>query len=201
MVYKATEIMDPSKYLWIFKKKFENVLNKVPIIANLKLVGTKATVYIQVTSTEEVEVDYLVDLSIDVKQNVFNLRKLMEEHFPVFTVKRVITRKLSSTEANELVNKGEATLDEALGKTYDTVLKNNYKIVRVVDVRDELFIKDLSTGEQTRHKLHHYPVITFLKNIREGKLTLEEAGDLFEEKSRFIDKIYSEKEFNKIKNK
>ncbi len=188
-----TEVLDKNAYIKTFKKKFDNVLRKVPVQATAEIVEPKVTVSV---ITHEDDLVYELDYSIPVKENIFNIRKdLMMKTFPVFEVVESQEVPLSIEEKDALISEG-MSVEEGLSKTKMVETKVHYLIEKVIIDRDEMIVMERGTVENLRHRYKlNMPISIFLKRMRE-QWTPKEVSDNFKEKAKYVNRIFDEKSWD-----
>jgi len=167
----------------MFKKKFDNFCKKAPILMSYIITDDKVTVYSYNDKKKSKRLfNYKLDFAKDVKENIYNIKKkLLNSYYPIMieTIERV--SEYTPEELNEMVKQGEIDLnqiDTIKRVTYDSI---EWRIEKVIVLRDELFIRNLLENRLYRFKTK-VPVTLFLKKFRIN-FTPEEAWEYFMNKS------------------
>lgn len=190
------EQLDKNAFIDGFRRKFNNVLKKAPIIAKVRVI--EPDVLIEVEGFHQNPIQYTFDYSIGLKRNIFNLRTLLKDlTFPI--LEHEVTEKVdySQEEIEDLIHNKGYPVDKALTAKKEITKIKQYRIERVIIDRDEVFLEDVETLERKRYRL--IGISLFLYGIRGGKYTKKEAGKYFFNKASFLNDIYPEKEWNKQK--
>lgn len=183
--------MDKEKFLQDFKRKFDNVLIKRPIRAEVHIIEPE--VYIKVLGREDI-IKFKFNYLESVKKNIHDLIELLTETFPIVTKTTIYEEDLPMEEVERLVAKNIYSLDEALLKKKSISETEDFRITKVIINRDEVFVQSLDTGKIFRYYFH-MPISVYLKRYREYLWTSEQAGDIFFEKAEFIEEIFPEEEW------
>lgn len=191
MIYNK---VSSQKYVSIFKKKFENFLNKAPILASLVL--TPGSVQVVHENTKKKYV-FPWDYTKDVKQFIFEIKKSLVVHYPRIVKVTEENVELSSDEKADLIAKGEYTVENV--PNYKKVTKRViYRIDKVIVPQDIFIIVDEETGKTYRYKMNR-PCVYYLRDYRSGKFkSLEEASDAFFKSTQFLNEIIPKGDSNQV---
>lgn len=207
--------LDVESFSRTFKKKLRVFLEKAPIVVdNVEI--TNNIVNIKKINSTISDFKYTIDYSITAdpvqlaKINIFNIKQLLvEEFYPTFKIARTVFSDLSPVEREDLQETKGYSLEAALKEKKRTTIITEYKILRVLSIEgssrfndrnrdaEEIFIKNIATGEMGRFELK-LPNSIFLKRLR-NDWTPEEAGEVFLEKSKFLNRTYTEEVWNQYK--
>ena len=172
-----------------FRKKFDNFCRKAPLLLTYSLTEESISMYEELESKRRFLFKYEFNFEVSVKENIKRIKDiLLKQVYPVMTQKEIIDESYTSEELNDMVQRGEITLDEAPNIRKKTESIVNWRIERVIVPRDELFIRNLSVDKVYRYKLK-YPVTIFLKKLR-TILTPEKGWSMFFSKSELLNEIY-----------
>ena len=188
------EVVDTKSFIKDFKSTFENALLNMPILPDsLKIIDISFTIIV-----EGREYVFELDCQETVKENIFRIRQALEDScFPVILFTDVREESFSSYEIKEMLKQG-VTLEDALSKVKVTSKYEKYIVHKVLVKQDRLILRNEANPEDEVLYQMSMPVTIFLKRLREGSITPEQAGELLKEKTVFSKKIYPVQEWNKI---
>ena len=174
----------------LFSKSFKNFVKGLPII--VEYLTNPNGVIIKDTFTQD-ELNYYFDFNNSVSENIYKIKILIQDWFPILVEKKISYKKMNGIELMDAYScKDYIPLDDCLEMCDYT----NYRIYKVImghkpnqEPRDEVFLENLSNNKKYRYSLN-FPVSIFLKYYRE-KWDNEEAWDEFKNKSTLLNEIYS----------
>ena len=166
--------IDSQDYILEFKTKFINFCEKAPI----KIDCIIKTNEIDVINTQNKNTySFKWDFTLPVKEFIHAIKSVLVEHeYPRFIYMENQKVPITLDERVELIASGKSNDEIPLEKI--VTKKKEYLIDKVIVIQDTFIIKDLETEKMYLHKIKKSSVF-FLKNLRSGKLTLEEAGRYF----------------------
>jgi hypothetical protein len=181
---------DSSQYIQEFKKRFTNFCEKCPLLISFTTTPNGVQV-IDETSNDVYEISW--DFAIPVKSFIHGIKNMLIDKgcYPII---------YKIEEGEESVSHEEQLQMAIDGESLDSIPVRRYKkhmtrllIDKCVIFKDIFILKDLDTNKVFRYKLNKSSVF-FLKKMRSGKLTQEEAGKYFFEHATFLNNIISKEE-------
>jgi hypothetical protein len=181
---------DSTVYIQEFKKRFTNFCEKCPMLLSFTTTPNGVQLINEI-SNDVYEISW--DFSIPVKSFIHGIKSLLIDKncYPIIL-------KIESTE--EEVTKEEQLSMAIEGKSLERIpirrYKKNltpYRIDKIIVFKDIFIIENQNTGALSRWKLNKSSIF-FLKNLRTGKFTIEEAGAYFFEHATFLNDIERRKE-------
>lgn len=175
---------DVQTYEKDFKKKFTNFCEKSPILLSFSLTPTSVQV---IDESKDFVYEFNWDFTIPVKEFIFTIKKVLVENcYPKIIRIEEEVEPLSIKEQTKLIEEGYKI--DSIPTTKNIIKKVEYLIDKVIVYRDIFIIRNLLTEEVERYKLNNSSIF-FLKKIRNGKFTPEEAGSFFFDNATFLNKI------------
>ena len=176
--------IDSSSYIADFKKRFSNFCDKSPIL--LSYIVTGDTVKVVIEDIDEV-ITFPIQYTIDVKSFIYGIRQvLIKRAYPV--LERVIKTDRPITEDERLKMIEDGVTLELLPSSIEEELVKKYLIDRVIIYKDTFILKEIDTGKLFRYKLNKSSVF-FLRKLRMGKLSEQEAAEYFFENAELLNEI------------
>lgn len=187
MIYNEA-IINPKEFRKVFEQKFTNFCKKSPLL--LSYVASDEGVFIYVHNNaydpdeKTLALRYVFDFTKSVKENIFNIRlRLVKEWYPLMEQRTYEDHHYNPTELNAMVERGEITLNDIGPGGLKVPMTVTWRIERVLVLKDELFVRNITTGE-----LFHYrtrmPVSILLRKLL--PMTPLKRWELFREKAVFI---------------
>ena len=172
-----------------FKKKFDNFCKKAPIHMSYLLISDSIDVYSHNDVRQSKKIfSFPFDYRVDIKENIKRIKDiLLRDFYPVLSQSKTTYSDYSIEELNKMVSEGKISLDDINTVKQESTETVMWRIERVIVIRDEVFIRNLTTNEVFRYKMK-IPVTLFLKKCRVN-LTETEAWDYFAAKSILKNKI------------
>lgn len=174
--------MDTKKFKTIFAKKFKNFCSKLPILLSYELLPNGVIIYEHYGEDEEDNKETILHYEYDylntVQKNIYNIKKHLYNYFPVLTQVVNEEKSASSEEVNKKIAEGQITLENVTAKGYWTTIEKLWEIEKIIVDRDEIFIRELESKTLYRYRLK-FPVVTFLKRIRNKEMDSKEAWNFF----------------------
>lgn len=166
---------DSNQYVWEFKRRFTNFCEKCPLL--LSFTTTPGGIQlIDETLNDIYEISW--DFSIPVKSFIFGIKNLLitNNRYPV--IHEVIEKEIPISSEEQIQMAISGTPIETIPiKTYKKYI-TPYRIDKLIVFKDIFILENLNTGERSRWHLKKSSIF-FLKKMRQGKLTKEEAGTYF----------------------
>ena len=107
------KVFNKKKFLEDFKRKFNNVIKKSPILAKVEVIEPDVSIFVE--SYDNNPIKYTFDYNLNVKLNIYNIRKMLKEKvFPIIEIESIIEESFTSEEVEELIFKEGYNVDEAL---------------------------------------------------------------------------------------
>lgn len=179
--------MDARQFKVIFAKKFKNFCSKLPILISYKLMPNGIIVYEHFDEENEENkqkiLTYDYDYLLSVQKNIYNIKKMLYPYFPEMKQKIVKEVHATAEEVNTKISSGEISLDDVTSNGYLLISEKKWQIEKVIVGRDEIFIRDMDSKSLYRYKLK-YPVVTFLKKMRNNEITYKDAWEFFVNKAK-----------------
>jgi len=172
-----------------FKKRFANFCEKSPVLLSYIMTPTS----VQVTDeVQEIIHEFIWDFTLSVKEFIHYIKqKLIKACYPTIIKTTKMEVLVDVEEQTELLSSG-IPIDEIPTKKI-VLIKKEYLLDKVIVYKDIFILQDLETKESFRYKLAKSSIF-FLKKIRNGLLTKEEAGTFFFENSELLNQIELPKE-------
>ena len=185
-----------SNFIFEFKKKLTNFCHKAPIPISFFIdTQFKVDIYYHEDSGKKEKIFTLpFEFNKSPKENIAIIKDfLIANHYPVLSEEIDITEKYSPQELNKLVSEGEISLNN-LGLKKTVTKQTLWRIEKIITLRDEIFLRNLTTNKCFRYKLKK-PVTIFLKKYREESIKnpnsyKKDMYELFENKSILLNEIY-----------
>lgn len=188
------EKIDAGKWKEDFLKKFQNLIKKAPIIAQITMLEN--SVKIKEFKSEK-NYEFTFDYSLPIKIFIHNLVEIFEQEvYPVIILKKITFEKCTPEEVEKLIEEG-MSVDEALSYKKEIIDSIRYRIYKTIINHDEIFIKNELTKERSRYKFPSGTVSLFFKKLRAG-ISEEEAGKYFFDNAQYLNRIYPENIWNEM---
>jgi len=181
MLYNKHDVQTYEKE---FKKKFTNFCEKSPILVSFSVTPSCVQV---IDESKEIVYEFPWDFTLTVKEFIHIIKDILVKNCYPRIIKSDRTKEVVSIEEQTLLAKGGVPIDQ-IPTIREVVKKTEYLIDKVVVYRDIFIVKNMKTNMSERYKLNNSSVF-FLKKIRNGKFTPEEAGNFFFENSTFLNTI------------
>lgn len=185
--------IDTETFITVFTKKFQNFCTRVPLFVSYDITPGEVTIFQHLGNGEQKEVimNYKFDFSIDVKENIFQIREyLMNNYYPTMIQKKNILIVHTPEKLNQMISSGKISLDDVnnQGGVYEETIIE-WRIEKIIVQKDQVFIRNLTDNEVKRYKLR-IPCTHFIQKIINDITDKEERWVLFEDKSKFIGEAY-----------
>lgn len=193
--------IDTETFIAIFTKKFQNFCTRIPLFVSYDITPQSVTIYQYLEDGEKKEeiYNFKFDFSIDVKENIYQIRQYLMENYYPFMLQRKSERVVYSSESlNQMISSGTISLDDVDkdGGVYEEK-KIKWRIEKIIVPKDQVFIRNMSDNSVHRYKLR-IPCTHFIQKILNEITDLEERWILFEDKSKYISKGYDVDAHNRI---
>ena len=191
-------VVDKEQFVKVFLYKLRNLLKRSAFAFYHSVQFADPYVHITISNLKE-DLTYKIDYSLPVKKNIFYVKNLLLEYFPVFKYVEMKERKATAEETEEMINNG-MSVDQALTQTIKTKKELTYRIQRILIDKDEIFIYCKELDREFRYKMKsRLPLSLFLTKIKNKEYEdLYELGNIFFDNSIFLDTIIKNNETNKI---
>ncbi len=167
-----------------FKKRFTNFGEKAPILISFNTTPTCVQV---IDESNDTVYEFPWDYTLTVKEFIHAIKEvLVKACYPVIIKTEKEEKPLSIEEQTRLIERGMPLDDVPTKKTIQTQI--NYLIDKVIVYRDIFLLKEIDTGKVSRYKLNKSSIF-FLKKIRNGTFTPEEAGNFFFDKAELLNEV------------
>jgi len=175
-----------------FNKKFKNFCNKAPILLSYKILFSVVHIYrnkfIHNKYEWEKAFEYTFDFERSVKENIYFIRKiLINDFYPILLQREIIEISYNAEDLHKKVLNGEISINDISAKGVLEEKETIWRIERIIVVRDECFIRNLSSNKIFRYKLK-MPITIFLKKLREDLSDIN-AWELFISKAILLNEI------------
>ncbi len=172
-----------------FKKKFDNFCKKAPVHMSYMLMNDSIDIYSHNDEKQSKKIfNYVFDYQEGVKENIKCIKDiLLKDFYPILIQEKVTYSDYSIEDLNRMVSEGSISLDDINTVKQESIETETWRIERVIVIRDEVFIRNLTTNREFRYKMK-IPVTLFLKKCRVN-LTETEAWNYFAAKSIFKNEI------------
>lgn len=169
----------------VFEKKFRNFCSKSPLTLDFRLVGDKVIVFNHsvLNESQAKTITFDLDYSLGEKENIKNIKDELVKLYPI--VFKITEEKLSDNEIVRLVKEEDIPLEEALTMKTPPKQKDYFKIVRVLNDKNQVIVENLENGDLELRSLRT-PVTLFIKQINEDP---ERGSDTFFQSNKFIKKL------------
>jgi hypothetical protein len=176
-----------------FSKSFKNFVKGIPVI--IEYITNPNGVIIKNSHTND-EINYFFDFNLNVQENIYSIKLLIESWFPIMIEKKVSYKKLNGTELMDAYACPDMTNDTLIDDCLEYTDYKHYRIYKIImghkpnsfEPRDEVFIECLESNKKYRYSLNT-PVSIFMKHIRE-KWDSEQTWLEFLKKSVLLNEIY-----------
>ena len=158
MNLKNVEYTSYNNYIDGLVKSLSNFCNKSPLKPTIRVVKELGKIYVYYND-QEIEIN--VDVNVDKKKVIGDLKKEIEEDYPIIYKKT--SKVADANQVRKLLNQGK-TLEEALNNTQIT-FEPLYKIQRVHDKYNEIDLISLNNGELYKFKCK-IPVMAILEDLK-----------------------------------
>lgn len=175
---------DTKTYEKEFMKRFTNFSDKSPMLVSFSVTPTCVQIVDENTDTVY---EFKWDYTLSVKEFIHIIKeKLSTACYPeiVKTIKEELP--LDSSEQAKLIEKGMDINNLPLTKVITH--KKSYIIDKVIIYRDIFILKEKETNKLSRYQLNKSAVL-FLKKMRSGVISKEDAGNFFFENSVHLNDI------------
>lgn len=186
------ETFDKKKYLQLFNKRFWNFIEKTPLFLKYSIVENDVLLYDYSQSPETKPIKFPLDFTIDTKLNIKNIKDyLLENNYPRFKVKHMVTRPLDTFEIRDTMEKEHVTFKEASLRTQTKTTEKEYRLEKVFNQDNRIAVRDLTSGEMALYQLK-IPVTYFMKEVFNG---LEEnVANIFVTKTELVKYMLDKKQ-------
>ncbi len=175
---------DAQSYEKEFNKRFSNFCEKSPVLLSFNLSPTCVQV---VDESKDNVFEFTWDYTLTVKEFIHAIKEiLIKSCYPVITKKETTIEDVSIEEQSKMIADG-VSVDKVPTKR-EVYKKKYYLIDKVIVYRDVFLIKELETDQVSRYKLNK-SAIFFLKKVRNGSFSPEEAGTFFFENATLLNVI------------
>lgn len=176
---------DSSQYIQEFKKRFTNFCEKCPLLISFTTTPNGVQI---IDETKDDVYDIAWDFAIPVKSFIHGIKNMLIDKgcYPVICRTDEGEESVSQEEQIQMAIDGES-LDSIPVRRYKKHL-TEFLVDKTIIFKDIFIIQNRDTGEMSRWKLNKSSVF-FLKKMRSGKLTKEEAGKYFFEHAIFLNDI------------
>ena len=188
-----------------FKKRFKNFCNRIPLFIHPYYTPNKIIIYSykNLGSSEKVKLfEYDFDFSLDVKENIFEIKKILQKnHYPIMKQIHEEEKIYNAEKLNHLVAENKISIDDITSK--GGVLETKeivWRIEKVLLDKDEVLLRDLNEDKLYKARLR-MPVTSFLKTILIEIYDPYERWMLFERKMKSLDLFYEVDKNNKKLNR
>lgn len=177
--------VDSESYKDSFINKFTNFADKAPIVISFATDDLGVSV---VHENSGKKYFYPWDYVIPVKSFIHDIKRDLEaNHYPRISRKITRTRELTPDEQADLISKG-MSIDSVPTVITEEVVEN-YRIDKIIVMRDEFILVDEATNEQYCYKMSS-SAFAYLRTYRSGGFKdLFEAGDEFFKKASLVTKL------------
>jgi hypothetical protein len=200
MVIDQNEI-NTEEFFEEFKKRFKNFCNRVPLFIHPYYTPNKVIIYSykNLRDSEKTKLfEYEFDYSIDVKENIFEIKKILQEnYYPIMKQVYEEEKIYSAEKLNHLVAENKISVDDITPK--GGVLETReitWRIEKVLLDEDGILLRDVDEDKLYRSHIR-MPVTSFLKTILTEIYDPFERWLLFERKMRDLKLFYEVDKNNK----
>ena len=175
---------DSISYEKEFKKRFTNFGEKAPILISFNTTPTCVQV---VDESKDTVYEFPWDYTLTVKEFIHAIKEvLVKACYPTIIKTELSELPLSIEDQTKMIENG-VPLDKV--PTRELIKsRKEYLIDKVIVYRDIFLLKELETNKVTRYKLNKSSIF-FLKKIRNGTFSPEEAGNFFFDKAELINEV------------
>lgn len=200
MVIDQNEV-DIEKFFEEFKKRFKNFCNRVPLFIHSYYTPNKVIIYSykNLGESEKVKLfEYDFDYSLDVKENIFEIKKILQEnYYPIMRQVQTEEKIYNAEKLNHLVAENKISVDDITpkGGVLETK-KITWRIEKVLPDEDGILLREIEEDKLYRAYLR-MPVTSFLKTILAKIYDPYERWLLFERKIKNLKLFYEVDKNNK----
>jgi hypothetical protein len=178
---------DSASYEKEFKKRFTNFAEKAPILISFNTTPTCVQV---IDESKDTVYEFPWDYTLIVKDFIHAIKEvLVKACYPIIVKTEPKEEPISIAEQTRMIEKG-IPLDKVPTKRIVKSQKS-YLIDKVIVYRDIFLLKELDTETVWRYKLNKSSIF-FLKKIRNGAFSPEEAGNFFFDKAELLNEVVGE---------
>ncbi len=175
---------DSQSYEKEFKKKFTNFSEKSPILLSFSITPTCVQV---VDESSDNVYEFPWDYTLTVKEFIHAIKEvLLKSCYPRIIKTESYIENIPLEEQTKLIEEG-VPISKVPTKR-EIKLQHEYLIDKVIVYRDIFLLRDQQTMKMSRYKLNKSSIF-FLKKIRNGIFTREEAGNFFFDNAVFMNDI------------
>lgn len=180
MLAKNNELQE---FLETFNRKFSNFCQKAPVLLSFKTSGTGCIVRDETTGKT---LTYAFDYSASVKENIHDIKEwLLKECYPVMIEEIDKRTEYTTDELQDFIEEDpNVDIDSLIMEGKREKIKRFWRIEKTILVMDNLFVRNMQTGELAMYKLD-MPVSIFLSNMR-NKWKPNYAYRVFKDKSKIV---------------
>ena len=158
-----------------FSNKFENFLNKAPILASFIISNVGVDV---VHENTKMTYHYKWDYTTHLKSFIHKIKQDLVNHYPRIIKTDISIEKLSPEEQAHLIE-NEDFDPQTVPSTKEVSKETQYRIDKVIIHKDTFIIINEATEETFKYKMRK-PCAYFLVDYRKGKFkSLQHAGKVF----------------------
>jgi len=167
-----------------FKKRFTNFCDKSPVLLSFAMTPTSVQV---IDEANDDVYEFPWEYSSEVKEFIHKIKHvLIEKCYPV--ILQTLTSEVPLTIEEQTRMAGEGTPIESIPLRKVVKTTREFLIDKVIVYKDVFIIEDRNTKDLFRYKLNRSSIF-FLKKIRSGEFSREEAGEFFFKHGVLLNKI------------
>ena len=184
------EVQNADDFIADFKKRFSKFCKRSPVILAFNLYSDRVDVYHCTDDGDrEIVLTKEFDYSIGAKNTIYEIKTYLQENvYPVYKSETLIEQPMSAKEINELIEKGEITMDNVSPNGIYVTKVDSYRPERILITSDEIFLRHLESDEMIRYKCR-MPVTILLKKLRGNTIPISDHWNFMNSKIRKIGRI------------
>lgn len=168
-----------------FSSKFENFLNKAPVLASFVISNNGVDV---VHENTKIVYHYNWDYTTHLKSFIHRIKQDLVNHYPRIIKSETSVVKLTPQEQANLIENSDYD-PQTVPSTKTVTKETQYRIDKVIIHKDTFIIINESNDDALKFKMMK-PCAHFLVDYRKGKFkTLQQAGKVFFEECEFQGQI------------
>lgn len=189
------EMISGEEFCSEFKRKFSKFCKRCPVVLSYTLYPDRVDIYKHDDlGHKEKVLTKEFDYSTGVKDTIHEIKLfLCKNIYPVYYMTKVEERIESAKKINDMIEKGEITLDDVGPNGVYVKERVGHRPERILILSDELFMRNLSTNEVIKYKTK-IPVTLLLKKLRfMSEESVEDVWKYLSSKIRKVSKIMESK--------
>jgi len=173
-----------------FNKSLKKFFNNSPLLLSYNIGAGGVTIFLHENLNSESYkeiISYTFDYGKSIEDNIHEIKKKLQKYYPRMIQVKEENVEASTSELNDLMAKGEISLNDVTNIGYLKKEETIWIVDKVFLEKDEILIRKEYESKTYKYKLK-YPVLIFLKKLRNEDMNKYEAWNFFENKAVIEDK-------------